>query len=103
MDYVENGGLFDEAAPKESLQREALTEQAGSLYETWLYNGSTFRFVAEAVDRPAAEAGYSDEGAPGSDQKGAVQEMDAVFPVRGIVAVYIFIIGLYAACLLYTS
>lgn len=97
VDYVENGGLFDEAAPKESLQREALIKQAGSLYETWLYNGSTFRFVAETVDRPAADAGYSDEGAPGSDQKGAAPEKDAVFPVRGIVAVYIFIIGLYAA------
>ncbi len=93
VDYVENGGLFDGAVPAGRKQRRQLADQAESLYETWLYNGSTFRFVSETADADYADAAVLN----GGSGEGAAREMDAVFPVRGIVAVYIFIIGLYAA------
>lgn len=60
-------------------------ETAGSLYDQWKENGSTFRFTYEPVDS---------RGETGRDA-GQV----SVFPVRGIVAVYIFVVGLYGAAI----
>lgn len=87
VDYVKSSAIFDEAAAPGSPEREKLAGQAAELYENWLYNGSTFRFTSTSwgvEQQNASEPGENTE---------------AVFPVRGIVAVYIFIIGLYAAAM----
>ena len=58
---------------------------SGGIYDQWKENGSTFRFVYEIVDgKELAEKAFPDQSLP-------------VFPVRGIVAVYVFVIGLYGA------
>lgn len=66
---------------------EVLTQLAGGLYDKWMGNGSTFRF----------EYRYR-------STKGQVLEKESqsfpVFPVRGIVAVYLFIAGLYSAVMI---
>ena len=82
IEYAGNSEIFDEAAPVGSPEREAIAEHAGELYDTWLRNGSTFRFVS---------------GTAGMERPG--EDADSVFPVRGIAAVYIFVIGLYAAAM----
>lgn len=60
-----------------------LKEQAGSLYDKWMGNGTTFRFEYGCRGRKGQIG--ENEGAP------------RLFPVRGIVAVYLFLAGLYSA------
>ena len=67
-----------------------ISDRARELYEKWLGNGSTFRFQ------------YQFQGQEGENMDFDGGQTD-VFPVRGLVAVYVFITGLYGACLLYTS
>lgn len=65
---------------------DRLEKTAGDLYDKWMDNGSTFRF----------EYGYQ-------VIRGEETEKDqvlAVFPVRGMAAVYLFLIGLYSGVLL---
>lgn len=86
VDYVLESQVVKEAAAAWGRQEEEmkaqLKEQSGYLYDKWMNNGSTFRF----------EYGYRSKG-------GQMQEQAAwrIFPVRGIVAVYLFVIGLYSA------
>ncbi len=73
------------ASIDDSGAEEILRSQAGALYDKWMGNGSTFRF----------EYGYR-------SSRGQIREEDPaprVFPVRGIVAVYLFLVGLYSAVL----
>ncbi len=58
---------------------------AGELYDKWKENGSTFHFVYELADSPNAVKKENVEA--------------SVFPVRGIVAIYVFIVGLYGAAI----
>lgn len=77
---------FGEQEPDPADLRETLEKTAGDLYDKWMANGSTFRF----------EYGYQ-------DMRGEETEEDqslAVFPVRGMAAVYLFLIGLYSGVLL---
>ena len=60
--------------------------QAAALYDKWQNNGSTFRF----------EYGYRSSGQQESESEPA----PAVFPVRGIAAVYLFLTGLYSGVML---
>lgn len=87
VDYVKSSTIFDEAAASQSPGRETLASQAAELYENWLYNGSTFRFTSTTLGMEQQKIYESGENT------------DTVFPVRGIVAVYIFIIGLYSAAM----
>lgn len=63
-----------------------LGKTAGELYDKWRHNGSTFRF----------EYGYRDSRGQTEEENPA----PAVFPVRGIGAVYLFLIGLYSGVML---
>lgn len=58
-------------------------------YDRWKENGSTFHFTYESVDWQ----GQTDEELPAA----------SVFPVRGIVAVYLFVVGLYSATISLTD
>lgn len=54
-------------------------------YDKWKENGSTFHFTYESLDRQG--------------QTDAQLFAASVFPVRGIVAVYLFVTGLYSAAI----
>lgn len=58
-------------------------EDIGQLYDKWKENGRTFQFTYEMVD--------------GKGEASRNQPKASVFPVRGIVAVYLFVAGLYSA------
>lgn len=60
---------------------------AGELYDKWMNNGSTFRFE------------YHYGNGTGTNKDGG-RENVRIFPVRGIVAVYLFLTGLYSAVML---
>lgn len=81
-DYVREAGLFDQIAPPGSAGRAKLADEAGALYDKWSSNDSTFRFAYEWTDRAGAVAETHE---------------NRVFPVRGLVAVYVFVTGLYSA------
>lgn len=98
VEYVENGGVFE---------GQSLAGQAASLYETWLNSGTTFHFTAETLG-PETMASEPETMASGSDimvsePDDSSKGQDALFPVRGIVAVYVFVIGLYAAVMSQTD
>ncbi len=77
--------LFLQYAQKEQQEPEAVRKLAGELYDKWKENGSTFHFEYEVT---------------GSELE-AVKDTGkaSVFPVRGIVAVYVFVVGLYSTAL----
>lgn len=143
QDYVENGEAFLSLADRK--EPEELGEESGALYDTWMENGGTFRFVYETVpgaagakaeNEAAGETGYEAAGGKvagetgyeavrgkaagetayeavggkaageteyeaaggkvaGTAENGSRQQ--PLFPVRGIVAVYVFVAGLYSA------
>lgn len=68
---------------------DELETLAGDLYDKWLTNGSTFRFAYR----------YQDQGGQRLDG-GSPMEAARVFPVRGIVAVYLLLVGMYSAVML---
>ncbi len=68
---------------------EGLETLAGELYDKWLASGSTFRFAYR----------YQNRGGQGLDSEGGT-EAAGVFPVRGIVAVYLLLVGMYSAVML---
>lgn len=74
LDYVQEG-------------EKGLEELAGQLYDKWLNNGSTFRFAYHYQNQ---------SGLKGEDEPETVR----VFPVRGIVAVYLLLAGMYSAVML---
>ncbi len=67
----------------EAAGRSYSQENVRQLYDKWNENGSTFHFTYEMVD--------------GKGQMVGKPMATSVFPVRGIVAVYLFVIGLYSA------
>lgn len=83
-DYVAENELFGPLGTAGGKAREEAAAQAEELYGKWLNNGSTFRFQYQF-----------------QDQEGGSRDLDGtqadVFPVRGLVAVYVFITGLYGA------
>ncbi len=87
MDYVARDEIFEPLGELGSARRRELSVKAGELYEKWRAGGGTFRFAFYQ-----AEGGTEKEWAAGSFPGG-----EDVFPVRGIVAVYLFLVSLYSA------
>lgn len=86
--YAAEAEIFDEAE-QTGAGREVIQKQADELYQKWKENGSTFHFVYESVSGPDADEKI--------DREGGSADGTALFPVRGIAAVYIFAAGLYSA------
>ena len=82
--YVAENELSGPVGAAGSEAREAAAAQAGELYTKWLDNGSTFRFQYQFQGQEGEAAAFGDSRTD-------------VFPVRGLVAVYVFITGLYGA------
>lgn len=78
LDYVERGAAFEGLALS--------AEEAEETYERWRENGSTFRFEYVYEEGGAGETGSS--SAP------------PVIRIRGLMAVLVFVSGLYGAVLL---
>lgn len=83
--YVADGNVFENIGEIGSPVRTEAVEKAGELYETWMGSGKTFHFEYASPD--TREDGTAT--APSAAQ--------TLFPVRGLVAVCLFIIGLYGA------
>lgn len=81
-DYVAHSELFDVVALPETAVRKVMTGQAESLYEKWRLSGETFHFDFVYQGQTELEEG---------------SKSSAVFPVRGLIAVYLFVIGMYSA------
>ena len=81
LDYI------TEAEQLPQQMADQLIETAGNLYDKWLSNGNTFRFE------------YHDINTNGQILEENVETF-TVFPVRGLVAIYLFIVGLYSAVML---
>lgn len=86
--YVAKESLFDSLGAPGSQAREESAMEAGALYDKWLGNRSTFRFE------------YSFQGQDGAAALAGTEPQETVFPVRGIVAVYVFVTSLYGAVVL---
>jgi len=84
-DYVLKHEIFETIAPAGSSEREAIAREATGLYDKWSTNESTFRFTY-AYQNVDSQIRLAEEAATGT-----------VFPVRGVVAVLVFITGLYGA------
>lgn len=88
VDYVGTSALFEPLGTPGSVDREQAAAQAGEFYDSRLTNGSTFRFE------------YNFLGRDGQGLQPANDNSGSVFPSRGLVAVYIYITGLYGAVVL---
>lgn len=95
LQYVETGEAF--AAVSGQMQADALREESGELYDAWMKDGGTFHFVYEQ-DHVETENNGNGEVSAGAENHGAM-----LFPVRGIVSVYVFIIGIYGAAISLTD
>lgn len=84
-DYVEHGELFDAIGEAGSPLRTEAAKKSGELYDAWMDSGRTFHFEYASLD------------AQGDAKAFAIPAASAVFPVRGLVAVCLFIVGLYGA------
>ena len=107
LDYLEHGLFGDgkgsgdgkDGKDGESLGDGSLAAEgkelpaAGEWYDLFLENGSTFRFVYDEYGERDGSP-WADTASEGEVQKGRV---GSVFPVRGFMAVFIFITGLYGA------
>ncbi len=82
-DYVRNSELFTAAGEPESQKREIAAQKAGELYDKWRESGATFHFEYAALDHQGNVEVSASSAAPN------------IFPVRGLVAVCLFIVGLY--------
>lgn len=90
LDYVMKAGIVQEVLQDAGVwtgNDGGIEAAAGELYDKWLNNGSTFRF--DYHYRKQAGKGESEE-----------TKTVRVFPVRGIVAVYLLLAGLYSAVML---
>ncbi|MGL5435763.1 MAG: hypothetical protein ACRDBO_10260 [Lachnospiraceae bacterium] len=83
-EYVAYSELFDDIDPAGTKERAELAGQAETLYDKWLSGDATFRFETSYQ----GQEGIGEEAGAGTA---------AVFPVRGLVAVYLFVIGIYSA------
>lgn len=103
LQYVETGEVFFSISGTE--QREELQKESEALYDAWRNDGGTFRFVYEYGQKPEAEGSILQNGsAQGQSVRDQETSVDTVlFPVRGIVSVYVFIIGLYGAAVTLTD
>lgn len=81
--YVRDGELFATAGAAGSPEREAAARKAGERYDAWLASGATFHFEYATTDRQ------------GNVSRAPNPTAQDVFPVRGLVAVCLFVIGLY--------
>lgn len=109
QDYVADGEAFRPLADQAG--RERLRQESGALYDAWMEQGGTFRFVyetAENGDRPDTArtgSGQAQEVGQGGNVSApepvpgirSAHTAPSLFPVRGIVAVYVFVAGLYSA------
>lgn len=84
-----------------------LEKLAGELYDKWLNNGSTFRFEyrwqKQKHEKTDGETGREDSSYEGNGIEPVDQTEEEplmVFPVRGIVAVFLLLTGLYSAVML---
>lgn len=82
--YAAEDDLFRSVGTPESPERTDLSKQAGELYDRWINSGKTFHFE------------YVSPDSSGNTIASASSAPD-IFPVRGLVAVCIFIVGLYGA------
>lgn len=82
--YVAEDWLFENLGAEGSPRRTEAAKKAGELYRKWLDNGSTFQFEYQFLGQDG-------------EKTTASQEISQVFPIRGLVAVYVFITGLYGA------
>lgn len=81
LDYTMTGEVFGD------LNRQEAWDEMEQLYNQYYGNGSTFSFRYETEDRTELKK----------------QGGKAVFPVRGIAAVYVFVTGIFAAVSLCTD
>lgn len=88
LDYVAEGAAFAEITDEPEKTR--LSAEADALYEAWSRDGGTFRFVYGRLDTAGDDADAD------RAESGQVADGTKLFPVRGIVAVYVFVIGLYS-------
>ncbi len=86
QDYVLEQHIVSEAAASLGVDERQLNEEVSGLYEKWMGNGSTFHFQ------------YRQSGANGLYKD--PQQTLSVFPVRGLIAVYLLVVGLYSAVML---
>lgn len=88
--YAAETDIFN-PAEQNGTSREEISARADELYEKWKENGSTFHFVYETAGKKygAGEGQAADDAASGTE----------LFPVRGIAAVFIFIVGIYSAAM----
>lgn len=85
QDYVADGNVFENMGEIGSPARTEAVEKAGEFYENWINSGRTFHF---------------EYASPNTRKDGTATVPPAaqtLFPVRGLVAVCLFIIGLYGA------
>ncbi len=87
LDYISGQETVKEAAASAGVDNRQLEVQAEEIYDKWMGNGSTFRFQYRQI---GIDESLADEA----------QQAISVFPVRGFVAVYLFITGLYSAVML---
>lgn len=87
LDYIIEQETVEEAAASAGTDSRQLEALARELYDKWMGNGSTFRFQYRQIGK-------------GETPEGEGQPEVSVFPVRGLVAVYIFVVGLYSAVML---
>ena len=100
QDYVERGEAF--LALADQKKPEDLRKESGALYDAWMENGGTFRFEYKTVQGAAGEERREGKTPGEKTREGnspAIKDspQPSLFPVRGIVAVYVFVAGLYSA------
>lgn len=86
LDYIFQQNTVSEAALSVGVNERQLEDQAEGLYNKWMGNGSTFHFQYQSLGENGLLAN--------------TQQTASVFPVRGLVAVYLFVAGLYSAVML---
>lgn len=93
QDYLASGEIFEGVSGAGKL---SLPENGGARYDAWMKDGGTFHFV---YGQGAAQGSQSEawNGQPAGQKDGSAVRL---FPVRGIVAVYVFVIALYGAAIM---
>lgn len=99
VQYVEQGEAFSALA--ETVDEETLRRESGALYDKWMKDGGTFRFVYSQAGENALRGQTAEpDGLSRHEMDGGGKAVETrLFPVRGIVSVYVFVIGLYGAAI----
>lgn len=84
--YIGEGEVFESLGLPGTPERMKGIEEGGRLYDRRLRDGSTFRFEYSYLGQEKKE--------------GVPSQGSSVFPVRGMVAVYLFVISLYGGVVL---